>query len=209
MSPRNQRHSVASALSPAPGLVVVIRNPSLQIVANLVFFADGLAPADHLSDQADGDELDADDQEQDAAEEEGTVAQRCAQERLFDHQPEEDYCSRARAYQAPEAEQVQRAAEISGCEKDREEIEKTLPESGQAELGFPVSAGPVLDGEFADPESIPLGKYGEEAVEFSVDVEVLDDIAPVGFQAAVEVVDFDSCQQADDEIEQAGRDGFG
>jgi hypothetical protein len=66
----------------------------------------------------------------------------------------------------------------------------------------------MLDGEFTDFESFPVGEHGEKTVKLSVDAEMFHDIAPVCLQTAIEIVDFDARHAAYDEIEQPGGNGL-
>ncbi len=91
------------------------------------------------------------------------------------------------------AEEVHRLLAELGEEPQGHEVQETVHETFQTELGYSVLALLVMDGLFADlAVAGVLREVGDVAVHFTVDLDAFHHFVLVGLQAAVHVVEFDA-----------------
>ena len=103
-------------------------------------------------------------------------------------------------------EEVHRRSPEMGHEQHRDEVEVSLDRALESELRMPVLAGVVVDDLLADAaESGLLGKNRNETVHLPVDLDRLHDLAPIGLQPAVEVVEPDARDAAGRPVEELAR----
>ena len=94
-------------------------------------------------------------------------------------------------------------------ERDRNQVQVALDHAFHAELRGAVFARPVADYLLADAaESGLLGQDRDVAVHLAVDFDRLDHLAAVGFQSAVEVVEFDARDGARRPVEEFAGPAF-
>ncbi len=97
-----------------------------------------------------------------------------------------------------------------GHEHDGHEVEVAVDEAVHAKFGDAELTFAVLDDFLADVgEASPFGDDGDVAVHLAVDFDGFDDVAAIGFETAVEVVEFDAAEHARGAVEELGRDVFG
>jgi len=73
-------------------------------------------------------------------------------------------------------------------EGDGHQVEEAVHEARGAELAAAVRARAVGHRRLAHLEALPVGQRRQVAMQLAVDLEVLDDLAPVELEAAVHVV---------------------
>ena len=90
---------------------------------------------------------------------------------------------------------------------DGQEIEESLDESGDPILGAAELARAVVHDDLGDLEASLVGQDGDEAVELAVERDLVEDLAAIGLEAAVVVVELAAGQAADEPVEDpAGAD---
>jgi hypothetical protein len=95
---------------------------------------------------------------------------------------------------------------VLGQEGDGQEVEEALDQPRPAVLGLAPGARVVLDGDLGDQEALGVGEDRSEPVELAVEADGLGDVAPVGLEAAVEVVQLDAGDSADGPVEELARE---
>src|SRR5690606_8369253 len=98
-------------------------------------------------------------------------------------------------------EEVERTGAVAGDKQDREEVHEPVEHPLHAVLALAVLARTMIDDELFDAKAAVVGEDGEEAVEAAVDGELAHAVDAVGLEAAVEVVQADAGQAADDGVE--------
>src|SRR5437667_10178032 len=101
---------------------------------------------------------------------------------LLDYQPSCDSTSRQNAQHADCAEEVQRAREVAEQETDGEQIEEDAEGTRNAIMRNSPCAIDVGDGDFTDRRAVPRCQCRNEAVQLSVERNLLQDFAAVGFE---------------------------
>ena len=102
------------------------------------------------------------------------------------------------------AKQVHGALEVAGQKEHAQKVNIAASQAPDAILGAARMAGMVLDRHLGDAEALPMGQHGDVAVQFSVQLEVLQHFPAVDFEAAVHVVQLDAGQGRDGEIGELG-----
>src|SRR4029453_17216842 len=98
---------------------------------------------------------------------------------------------------------MKRAMSIAAHEPDGHEVEEATQVALDAVVGPPVLPRSVVDRQLGDAISAVVGQYREEAMELAVDPQVSRDLASVGLQAAVHVVQAEARHSPDDAVEDA------
>ncbi len=113
-------------------------------------------------------------------------------------------------HQRPQtAEEIHRRAAEMRHEQHGDQIQVAFHGTFEAELRAAVFAGVVLDDLFADTaEPGLLRQNRNETVHLAVDLDRLDDLAAVGLQPAVEIVEFDAGDPARRPVEEFARPAF-
>ena len=93
------------------------------------------------------------------------------------------------AGQAERAEEVHRAGEIFEQELDGEDVEHHAEGAADAVVGIARGTRHVADGHFDHTRAVKAGQGGNEAVEFAVEVDVLEDFGAVGFEGGAEIAE--------------------
>ena len=95
-------------------------------------------------------------------------------------------------------------------EPQRHEVEVAVHEAVEAKLRLAVLASLVVHNLLANlVEASVLGEIRDVAVHLAIDLNVLDDVLAIGFQAAVEVVEvLDAAHLACRGVEELGGNGF-
>jgi hypothetical protein len=168
-----------------------------------------LLSVDHFSEQAKGDELNADDNEQDTEKEEWAIAERCSSEEPFDREVAIDDNTDQERDESPDPEKVQRAANITGREEHRQKVEKSPGESADTELRVTIFSRAVLNYFLTDPETCPMGEGRDVPVELAVDADAPDDFLSIRFQTTVHVVNGNTRHEGRYAVGEPGGDGFG
>ena len=105
--------------------------------------------------------------------------------------------------QADRAEEMLRPPPKSGKELDGEQVEESLDDAAEAELGLAKSPRPVLNDQFADTKATSSGQHRDEAVQLAVQTNLAEYLGPITLHAAVVVVEADSRQPAYQPVEHA------
>jgi len=105
-----------------------------------------------------------------------------------------------------QAEGVGGAFRVAGEEEDGEEIEEAFEKAGETVVGTAMAARMVRDDQLGDAETHGVGQKGSEAVELSLETEVLGYLGAVGFESAVDAMQLESTGDADGGVEEAGGD---
>ena len=91
------------------------------------------------------------------------------------------------------AEEMLRPVPVAPQEEHREQVEIAAHVAPPAVLRVPGRATPVGDLHLGDAEPGVVGEHGDVAMQLAVDVDAVDDLAPVDLEAAVEVVQLEPC----------------
>ena len=108
---------------------------------------------------------------------------------------------------APETEEVHRSFGEFTDKRDREQIQKSIYESIPPEFGYSVFTRAVLHHFLSDlSKTGPFGKYGNVSVHFTIHFDPFHHLESIGFQSAIEIVQFDARHATGDGIEKFRRD---
>ena len=179
----------------------------LYRVLDLVFVADSAVAGDQLAEEA-GEEKQYADQDGYKSHIEERLVCDVAEPQTVDlgdyfvyYQPYRNDKAYEEECDAPYSEDVHGLLAEAGEEPDSHQVEESVEEAAHSELAFTVFAFAV-DHHFLAYlcETGVFCDIGYVAVHVPVDFYFLDNIAPVGFQAAVHVVQFQACDLACGEI---------
>src|SRR5690606_15480495 len=92
---------------------------------------------------------------------------------------------------------------------DGDEVEEDLDGAAEAVLAGAEAARAVVDDDLADAGPAPAAEGGEEAVHLAVEVEPVEDLAPVGLEGAPEVVDGGPGEAGDEAVGDDGGEAAG
>jgi hypothetical protein len=151
-----------------------------------------LLAVDHLPKQSERNELNTDNDEEESEEKKRPVAERSPTEEPFDGKISVDEDTDDEGDNSPDAEEVERTPDVSGREKNCQQIEESPGEPADAEFCVTILAGMVIDDLFTDPEACPVRKRRYIAMKFSIDDNLLDDLFPVRLQSAIHIMNRDS-----------------
>src|SRR5207244_6191201 len=119
---------------------------------------------EHLADQAEREELEADHDQVHPEREQRPLADRVA-ERLDDCQVDEDRESDQAQDETESAEQVQRPVLVAANERDRQQIQEPADVALEAVARTTVLAWAMVDGQLGDPEAAVLREHRDEPME--------------------------------------------
>ena len=111
---------------------------------------------------------------------------------------------------AEQSEEVHRLDAKLRLEPKGKQVKVTVDKAVESELGRAILARLVLDLLLADAgETSNLGQIGDIAVHVAIDLDVLDHLAAIGLEAAVEVVQVvDTADASCRGVEELGGDGL-
>src|SRR5258708_7170976 len=84
------------------------------------------------------------------------------------------------AHHTEAAKEMQRAREIAQQETDGQQIKEDTEGTGNPVVRNAAFAVDVADGHFANGGAMPGGQRGNEAVQFAIERNLLEDVAAVG-----------------------------
>ena len=90
------------------------------------------------------------------------------------------------------AKEMQWAPHIFSDIHDGEQVEKPFEQTPHAVFGDTKLTGMMLYGNFSHAITFEVGQDGYISVEFTKDTDVFGDFVSIGFEAAVEVMNFDA-----------------
>ena len=96
------------------------------------------------------------------------------------------------AAHAQQAEKLQRARGIIQQEFHDHQVQEHADGTADSVIGLSILAVGVFDRHFGDFRAAGTGKSGNEAVQFAVELNFLDNLAAVGLESRPEVVQVDS-----------------
>src|SRR5580704_7619270 len=102
--------------------------------------------------------------------------------------PETNSKTAAQACQAGEAEQLKGLRRVIEQELNADEIEKNANRPGNSVVRFAALTLNVGDGNFRNRGARPARQRGNEAVEFSVEMNLGKNLAAIGLECGAEVV---------------------
>ena len=73
-------------------------------------------------------------------------------------------------------------------------------------MGIAGGARHVADGHFDDPRAVKAGQRRDEAVEFAVEVDVLEDFGAIGLESGAEIAEGDAAGLGHEPVGDARRD---
>src|SRR5699024_8820503 len=100
---------------------------------------------------------------------------------------------------------MHRPLPVAREENDRQQIQETLGQTRPAVFGRAPRPGMMLDRQFADPESLGAGQDRCEAVQFAVETDRRCDLAAVGLEATIEVVQWHAGGHTNGPVEDLAR----
>ena len=92
------------------------------------------------------------------------------------------------------AEEMQRARKVTKQEADGDEIEEDSEGARDAVMGCAALAVHIADRYFDDRRAMPRGQRRDEAVQFAVERDLLQNLATIGLEGGAEVVDIDATE---------------
>src|SRR5262252_8901190 len=100
--------------------------------------------------------------------------------KLFEHNVGADQRSGSCAGQTQQTEKLQRPSGIVQQEFYDQQIQEYANRPANAVIGLAALTLQILDGNFGDLGAGSAGQRGNEAVQFAIQLNLLDDFAPVG-----------------------------
>ena len=101
---------------------------------------------------------------------------------------------------------MQRPAAELRCENHGEKIKRAGEESSNAELRPTGGSRMMRDLDLANSEAVPMQQRRDIAVQLTVDLQVLQAIGTIRLKAAVEVMNFETRDSADEPVEDRRRE---
>lgn len=162
--------------------------------------------SDHYFGQkSQSDELDADDDKQDGQQEKWPSADALFEDQLLVRENEADDSSRQAAERTDEAKNLKGPGGIAQQKFDRHQVEDHPRETEDGVLGFSKPPRAVIDFHFGDGYAQLAGDSRDEAVQLSIEFDVLDDFFAEGLQSAAVVVKLNPRDEGDKPIGNDGR----
>jgi len=121
-------------------------------------------------------------------------------QKFLRQQPCADAASAEDAQHAHGSEEMQRACEVAEQEADRDQIEEDPESARDAIMRCTALAVHVADRDFADGRSIPRGQRRDEAVEFAIERDLVENVAAIGFEGRAKVVNVYAAQFGHDPV---------
>ncbi len=115
-------------------------------------------------------------------------------EQLVNHQPGCNATAAEDAQHSDAAEEMQRAGEVAQQKADGHQVEEDPESARDAIVRIPVLAVDVADGDFANRGAVPRRESGNETVQFAVKGDLLQNLAPIGFESRAEVMDIHAAE---------------
>src|SRR5581483_999174 len=143
-----------------------------------------------FAEQAHGDELDTADEERHGEQHQGAMLRHDGHVVIELFESEKNAESGAAHAQKPK--ELKRAGGIVQQEFDDHQVEKNANGASDSVVALAVLALEVFDGDFGDLRAGGTGESGNEAMEFAVELDFLDDFAAIGLEGGAEVVQLDA-----------------
>ena len=196
---RARRPRGCSSSAGANCVSVSAADTGLSVSAGLRARRDAAAPpalllvlvGEHLADEPERDQLDADDHQQDPEHEQRPAADPRAAE-LEDGEVGQDQEAAPAEQQADPAEEVQRPIAVAAHECDGEQVEEAAHVPLRPVARAAVSPRPVAHRDLGGAVAEMVGEDGDETMELAVELDVLQHLGAVRLQAAVHVVQTDA-----------------
>ena len=112
----------------------------------------------------------------------------------------------AGAGQAQRAEEVHRPGEVLQQELDGEDVEHHAEGAADAVVRIAGGARHVADRHFGHARAVEAGQRGDEAVQFAVEVDVLQHLGAVGLEGGAEIAQVDAARLGHQPVGDARRD---
>src|SRR5690606_13062805 len=93
---------------------------------------------------------------------------------------------------------------------NRDQVQKPIDEAFEPKFGITVFSRSVLHHLLADfSKSAPFSNQGNIPMHLPVDMDILNNLAPISFQSTVEVMQLDAGNKACKAVKETGRNSFG
>ena len=101
--------------------------------------------------------------------------------------------------------EMQWALQVLHDEEHFEEVEQAAHKAQGAELTGAILPRVVLHGLLDHAEAAPVGQHGDEAVKLAVEGQLRRDLAPIGLEAAIDIMQRQARRAGHDPVEDARR----
>src|ERR1700736_6692069 len=115
-------------------------------------------------------------------------------EEFLDQQPTRNAASAEHTQHPQGAEEVQGASEISQQKTNRDQVEKYAEGARDSIMRRSALAVDVTNWDFNDRGSVPRRQRGDETVQFPVEWDLLQNLAPIRLEGCAEIVNAHSAQ---------------